>query len=69
MFSAADHISEILGRSVGLAGEIHELAASGAVDSAQFWVHLDTPTSGLSLAADVLRSIAEIGSLEVDICS
>lgn len=66
---AGDHITEILGRSAGLTRKIHELLATGVVDSAQFWVHLNSPISGISLTADELRAIAEIGSLEVDIYS
>lgn len=67
--SPQDHLTELLGRVASLAQAIREMTDAGEIESSAIWLHLDDPTSGLSLSKDVLEAIAELGSLEIDIYS
>ena len=65
----ASHLEDLLGRASHLADRLSALTAAGEIDSSRVWVHLDSPESGFSLECDVLRAIADLGSLEIDLYS
>ena len=66
---AGKHVRDILERAEPVWANLVDLQQSGLVESLRFWVHLDSPTVGLSFEATDLHRIAEIGSLEIDIYS
>jgi len=66
---AIKHLRDVMARSSNLAATIRDLTREHAVERVSFWLHLDSPTSGLSLEPELLTQIAAIGSLEIDIYS
>jgi len=66
---AIDHLRDVIAQGESLGTQIRELVQDGAIDNARVWLHLDSPTAGFSLEPELLRWIAAIGSLEVDIYS
>jgi hypothetical protein len=56
-------------RASQLADRLSALTESRQIDSSRVWLHLDSPDVGFVVEPEVLRAVAELGSLEVDIYS
>jgi hypothetical protein len=64
---AAAHLEDLLARASSVATPLSVLRNTGEIESSRVWLHLDTPEAGFAIEPDVLRAIANLGSLEVDL--
>jgi hypothetical protein len=64
---AASHLGDLLERASRLGDRISGLAAAAQIESSRVWLHLDSPEVSFALEPEMLRAIADLGSLEVDI--
>lgn len=65
--TAAAHLDDLLARAMDVADQVSALRDAREIESSRVWLHLDAPEAGFALEPNVLRAIATLGSLEVDI--
>jgi len=63
------HLEDLLSRALDVRDRLAILVATGEAASSRVWLHLDSPDTGFAMEADLLRDLARLGSLEVDVYS